>query len=162
MTNTVKLKSQLYLFECRNCDSKFKFPVYPISDYSYGEFLLKSKNSNDLVYLYALTDKAFLELMKLVKNDKQTEGMGDAARSNIFQKIVGIAYDRGSDGGLLYVGLSPICPSCSDAHEKKYTETNPPEYKIIEVPKATSIDWDNLREEHKIEFVAAALAMEIS
>jgi len=57
----MNIKTHLYEYSCAFCKSKFKAPVYPISDMSYGEFLLRNKNNDSVVYLNALSDKAFNE-----------------------------------------------------------------------------------------------------
>ncbi len=123
---------------------------------------MRSKNGEEIKYLYAIEDHAFSELSQLVENAMKTSGMSEDARSGIFQKIIGVAYDKDSSGDFLSIHYSPICPFCGDAHEKKYTETNPPEYEIINVQNATSISWDKLSNEKKMELVAAALAGEVS
>lgn len=153
----MKLKIQLYQFTCANCSHKFQAPVYPFFDMSYGEFILRTTESNRLIYLNANHDEAFLEASRILDEINQVKKLFDHQKFDPFQEIVHVAYDPDKWGHYYKIGIDPHCPNCGANESKCFQATNPPEYKVMDIPVASSVLWKTLSSEEKKERIELEL-----
>lgn len=144
------LKAQLFEYECAFCHAKYKEPMYPPGGFSYGEFMLRN-NKNQLLYLNAMEDPTFLEVSNLVKKNPRLNGLKESEKSEVFQRVVGRAYD--SDEGEYGIGVSPMCSVCGSTDVESYQEVIPPEFINISVPVATSEKWQKLADVEKKKLI---------
>lgn len=156
MSVFVKLKTELFQYYCE-CGNNFKSSVYPVGMFGYGEFLLRSLRSDIFSYLYAIDDITYSEVSRLAKSDSRLVSFNESKKSEIFQEIVGLAYDFEDKDGQFKIGLLPLCPVCGTRNIKKYNSMESPEFKVIEVPTVTSEKWQKLSNGKKSKLVYNAI-----
>lgn len=153
------LKAQLSEYECALCHAKHKEPIYPPGGFSYGEFMLRNNSNNRLLYLNAMEDPTFLEVSNLVKKNPRLNGLKESEKSEVFQRVVGKAYD--SDEGQYGIGTFPMCVVCGSSEVESYKEIIPPEFINIDVPVATSEKWQKLTDEEKKNLIDVWISVSV-
>ena len=89
------MKIILYNYNCGSCGFTFKVPELTEL---YGEFIMRSSKTNDLVYLNAFTDKIFDEIADLFKDNEIIKSTNRLNDSDLFQSIFSVSCDLASEG----------------------------------------------------------------
>lgn len=149
----MKVKAILYKYHCANCKNEFKAPVFS----AYGNFLLRNRSSKNLVFLNAISDKSFSEVSNIYDSSKLVEKLSEERRESLFQEVVTVAYDADDNGGNYEIGIDPHCPKCGQNKSSSYIEINPTEYVELDLPEATSCEWNLLTNKEKLERVESKI-----
>lgn len=138
MNIKMNLKCTIYKYRCGNCHESFESPVHTGS---YGQFLLKNYDSNNLAWLDAVSDLTFQEVGTIIRLNPRIAILGKNKQSKLFQKIVGYAYDPDVTGNHFGIDAEPECPHCKKHNVLSYQEIVPPKYKNLDIPIITSKNW---------------------
>lgn len=104
---------------CSDCHTKFKAAT--LSDFSYGEFLLWS-SSNNCLYLNALEDETYKEVINLIDTNKLMGNIQVSDTSLLLQNIYGeLACDSDEAGRAYHIGYPP-CPNCGNTNMDSVSE----------------------------------------
>lgn len=82
------MKLALFEYICSCCGSKFK--AGQLSPANYGEFLLRKRGSNAVLYIDAIEDVSYSEVSEELKINNFTKNKTELERSDILRKIFGI------------------------------------------------------------------------
>lgn len=152
------MKLHLFNYHCAQCNYVFKVPK--LAAQAYGEFLLRSVEGSDEVYLNALNDPTYDEVYLLVKCNVKMAHKSANALADILRKIYGaVACDPGSSGGAYQLAGLPTCPSCGSREIASWEATEPPEYVEKEVAPVAHSNWDQLSNEEKVHKVDVELSL---
>ncbi|WED25522.1 hypothetical protein L3V77_10630 [Vibrio sp. DW001] len=141
MNTKANIKCVIYEYECKCCGQKYRSPIYKNG---YGQFLLRSYNSNGLAWLDAISDPAYKEMGMLLRNNPKVTHLKQRTQSDIFHKIVGCLYDPDLDGGYFGIGIAPKCPHCDQRDVHSCQEVEPIEFVNLRVPIITATRWSSL------------------
>lgn len=142
------ITAHLFNYICVQQGHHYDAPAIP--DFSYGEFVMRSKSGRYSVYLNALADPVFDEVAGIVKASQLAGNLSDLQITDVQQKAFGIACDPSPDGSPFQIGKPPQCPICG---------SNPSESSIampevmVDLPVPTHDDWNRLSEREKVERV---------
>ena len=145
----MKIKAILYEYHCANCESQFKAPVYS----AYGNFLLRNKSNEKLLFLNAISSKPFNEVSNIYDSLELLERLSESQKEDLFYDVVMVAYDSDEDSSNYEIGIDPNCLNCGHNKSSSYIETNPTEYVELDLREATSCKWDLLTDEEKVKVV---------
>ena len=152
------MKLHLFNYHCANCKCVFKVPK--LAAQTYGEFLLRSVDGSDEVYLNALNDPTYDEVHQLIKSNVKMAHKSANALAGVLRKIYGaVACDPGSAGGAYQLAGSPKCPSCGSQEIASWEATEPPEFVEKEVRPVTHANWNWLSSEEKVHKVDTELSL---
>jgi hypothetical protein len=154
MNKIKNLTCNIYKYTCSYCHKSYESPVYIGG---YGQFLLRNYGSKHLAWLDAVDDSTFKEVGTLIRMNSEVAKLGRNKQSDIFQKIVGYAYDTDNNGNYFGIDAEPECPYCKKHSALSYQEAEPPVYKTFNVPMVTSIVWDSLTTEKKRQLLVSKL-----
>lgn len=139
---------------CKQCGKKKSF--YYLSDYSYGERLVMTKDFKCYAYANLIEDKAFQELEKYIKLilECYNTTLSEKLLAKCINDLFGITCDyiknqpintASRDDKCLFCGNSDFGQNISEAIED------------VEVPVVTHIVWDRLNEDEKIGLIKKEL-----
>ena len=142
------MKLVLFEYRCKSCGCFFKAPQ--ISPHSYGEFLLRTRNSASLRYLDALASTAYSDIAREIKTNSETSALDEAKQTVILQAIFAeVACEPDLDGEPFHMDLLPHCPNCAGQASLSWNITDPIEFIEIEVAPATFRAWQRLKENER-------------
>lgn len=130
-----------------------------VSEFTYGEFILRSQGLGSEVYLNAIEDTAFNELNRMIKNNDLTKNMSARERAKILHSVYGITCDEDEDedGTTFQINLDPKCPNCGKHEMTCLDEVRPPVIIDIDIPRVEHKKWNTFMEEEKIDLFHKAL-----
>jgi DNA-directed RNA polymerase subunit RPC12/RpoP len=112
-----------YKFKCDACGAEFEAPEVP--EMSYGQFVMRSKGSDDSAYLDAQCERVFLESYEIVKRHPRLARLAADQRAKVQQAVFAVTCDKAPHGESLEIGLSPKCPSCGLQKPKSWHQIFP-------------------------------------
>lgn len=127
-----------FKFKCVICGAEFEAPE--VSEMSYGEFVMRTRTSNEAVYLDATQDRAFLESYEIVKRHPLVGDQSQRAQGEIQQSVFSITCDKAADGAAFAIGLLPMCPSCGSREMKSWEPVIP--IRNWPLPAVTHRSWE--------------------
>jgi len=154
MTKMQDITCQLFEYVCAGCGEHYKAPVLYGG---YGVFLLRNYADFSYRYLNVLEDSIFSEVESIIERSEKVSSLSKYERVDLFQKIVGVAYDENECGNSYGIDAEPECPFCKKHAVRKSIATNPPEYVEMQVPMATHHKWDNLSQVDRERLVGEKL-----
>ena len=139
---------------CKHCGKKKSF--YYLSDYSYGERLVMTKDFRCYAYANLIEDTAFEELEKYIKLILECHNitLSEKLLAKCINDLFGITCDdiknqpvdtASRDDKCLFCGNSDFGQNVSESIEN------------IEMPVVTHIVWDRLNEDEKISLIKKEL-----
>lgn len=142
----------LYDYKCEACGNEFQASGVP--ELSYGEFILRSESGEE-VYLEALCDETFKEVLTLVRRHPLMKKFDQKKSGEVTQNIFGLACDVAPNGEYYQINMMPQCPSCCSRKISKWSECFPRiESNILPV---THADWQMKTPSEKNEIVDRAI-----
>lgn len=124
-----------------------KITAPEVLEYSYGEFLLRKRNSSGIRYLNALEDDVYHEVSEIIKEffpDVKFES------SDLLQIVFGpVACDPDIDGRPFEMNLWPHCENYNATEPVSWQMTDPPVFVDIEVPLVKHDLWNCLSPQGK-------------
>jgi hypothetical protein len=132
---------------CKQCGKKKSF--YYLSDYSYGERLVMTKDSKYYAYASLIEDKAFEELEKYIRLILECHNitLSEKILVKCINNLFGITCDTIKNEPVDTASRDDKCLSCGNSDfGQNVSET----IEDIEMPIVTHILWDRLNEDEKI------------
>ena len=152
------MKTLLFNYCCAKCNAITKAPGLP--DMAYGEFIMFN-SSGDSVYLNAIKDVAFNEIIEIFKQiSKKYNEINEGNASDILQSAYSIACDYSSDGSRYSIAELPTCISCGSKKMASWGPTNPIEY-TNDLASPTHEEWNKLSEAEKRIRIKEAIEKEL-
>jgi len=138
------MKVPQYSFVCVN-NHTFLSPLI----LKYGEFVLRSNGQGTPRYMFAINDEVYDEVDKMLASLQDLKQKNGQGKSEILQKIFGIACDLDVDGSEFQIGSQPKCPECGS--RKMYSCDLPSEPSTEEIQEITHDSWQKLTPTAKLE-----------
>jgi len=131
---------------CKTCGDKRE--VYYLSDFLYGEKLLRTEDGKHYVYLNCFDDTAFDEIELILKSIFANKNLSQEKEIEYFNKIFGISCD--SVNGVKIDGSKTkiACLSCG-SEQLTINEKFPPEMVQRILPEVTHNLWDQMDKQMK-------------
>jgi hypothetical protein len=142
------MSALIFEYVCEKCGQTFQ--ASGVSDFSYGEFIMRSESGFE-VFLDATTNDAFLEVLELVRQHPLIHKLDSHKSGEIAQKVFSVACDLSPKGEKYKIELSPLCPKCLSRNMASWQCVNPPRKSLIET--ATQLRWHALPYDEKISEV---------
>ena len=139
---------------CKQCGKKKSF--YYLSDYSYGERLVKTKDFKHIAYANLIEDKAFEELEKYIRLILECHNitLSEKLFAKCINDLFGITCDAIKNQPVDTASKDDKCMFCeNDDFGQNVSET----IEDIEIPSVTHLDWDRLNEDEKINLIKKEL-----
>lgn len=150
------MKLQIMQFKCAKCGHYFKAPDLAFD--SYGEFLLRTPNGFDEVYLNAFADKTYEEVNMILEENIIADSEPSIEVADVLKKIYGcVTCDFSVSGEPFKMGLFPKCPYCQSRDMAAWDEAIPVEFVEKFIPEVTHAGWSLLSKEQKRELVSNAV-----
>ncbi|QNU65408.1 hypothetical protein EHE19_010705 [Ruminiclostridium herbifermentans] len=149
---TVRVRKEEAL--CKQCGKKKSF--YYLSDYSYGERLVMTKDLKCYAYANLIEDKAFEELEKYIKLILECHNitLSEKQIAKCINDLFGITCDYIRNQPIDTASRDDKCLFCgSDEFGQNISET----IEDIEIPSVTHTAWDKLNEDEKINVIKKEL-----
>lgn len=146
----MKIICNVFEYVCRDCKKIYQAPVYVGG---YGSFLLRNHGSSSLAFLDAIGDKVFKEVGSIVDAHEVVSKLDENNRADIFQKVIGYAYDPDELGNYYGIGLDPECVHCGSHMVDSYIEKTPIKKITVNVPIVTSDYWQSLSKDDRIDLI---------
>ena len=126
-------------YGCGNCGRRFRVPSF--SEFSYGEFLLRSEGTTEQLYLQGLDNSVFDELGDFTDHNPRLAKIDANTRADLFQEAFGeLAIDPNDQGAHWSLGRFPTCPDCGEAKWGWRREIN--EAITVELAEPTYSLWN--------------------
>jgi hypothetical protein len=138
------MSALIFEYMCANCG--FKFEASGVSDFSYGEFIMRSESGLE-VFLDASVNTAFMEVLNLVRTHTLVSSMDAHKSGEIAQKVFGVACDLSPKGERYQIELLPLCPKCLSRNIASWQCAKPPRESAIF--SATQRRWQTLSPDQK-------------
>lgn len=143
----------VYLFRCSGCGVTFKAPETP--EFSYGLFVMRTRESDWSAYLNAVEDSSFRESYELLKHNWLADGKSAAELGGLQQQVFGDVCDKHPRGESFAIGLLPKCPSCGSRRMESWEPLRP--IQEWPLPSVTHETWDHLTPPEKRGVIDRAL-----
>ena len=142
----------VFEYLCGSCGTAFK--AAGISDFSYGEFVLRSLDGYE-VFLDSISNPIFEEVARLVESHSLLKGASNERKANAVQEVFSIACDPDPKGEFFQMYLPPKCPKCGQINPECWDVSEPIE--SMELPSVTHFGWESLTAEEKSEKIDAEI-----
>jgi DNA-directed RNA polymerase subunit RPC12/RpoP len=142
-----------YTFQCANCSRQFN--AHEVSDFAYGQFVLRAEKSDYEAFLDAPNDPAFLESYAILEAHQVAAEMSAEQKGELQQRIFGVVCDPTPDGQQLEIGLPPKCPSCGSRKMANWQQVIP--VQAWTLPLVSHERWTAMTERQKVELVVGRL-----
>ncbi|MCO6452040.1 MAG: hypothetical protein J5I90_14750 [Caldilineales bacterium] len=140
-------KVELWWVQCE--DHSHTGEVYILAGDRYGRRLGKTVNKEYAEFDF-MADSVVDEVLEIAN----MMGMEQEypARSDCIESLLRTICDPAPSGQRYDFLFKVSCPSCSSL-KIRYAPYDPPRFKIIDMPLATHVNWDNLTQEAKTQLV---------
>ncbi len=152
--NLITVKVRIEEALCKQCGEKKSF--YYLSDYSYGERLVMTKDLKYYAYVNLIEDKAFDELEKYIKLILECYNitLSEKLLAKCINNLFGITCDAINNQPIDTASRDDKCLSCgNDNFGQNISEA----IEDIEIPSVTHMQWDRLNEDEKINVIKKEL-----
>lgn len=128
------------------CINGHVFQDYDLSDFAYGEFILRN-NSSEVRYLNSFEDVTFDEICHLVKSNQHISIDKNVDESDMIHFVYSITCDRSTDNSPFRIDQLPKCPICKeDVDDWGDLPLGPEDVEILPV---THYQWNKLTQEER-------------
>lgn len=147
----------MFKYKCVNCN--WEFISSGISDFSYGEFIMRSRSGYE-AYLNANENLAFREVLQIIRNHNLTRGKNLSESGELAQQVFGIACDLSPNFERLYIEKPPICNQCGDSNNLSWGVLEP--VRISNIPQVSNNVWSRMTGAQKETAVEEELRLQMN
>ena len=150
----------VFRYTCGRCGEAFTDLAK--GDHCYGELTARSTGTGQLIYIDALADPVFAEVIELTRTILAETGLTPTERKRgaATQHAYSSTCDLGDDGSPFEIGGHPHCSACGGARPAAWEDTG--EHVRRDVPEATHQRWLALGPEQRLALVREKLIDSLS
>lgn len=145
------MKLQLYKYRCGCCGAWFTAPE--LAEFEYGQFLLRSKTSDELAYLDSIKDVVYDEVSAIVSTDSREIALNQFDMADVLGEVFGLACDRDKNGEAFSMAAKPRCPQCGQSNLLEWEAIEPPTFVEIDVRPVSHIHWNSLNDSERLALI---------